>query len=422
MYTRSSGSMLPVPSQPRLNQSGGWTSTHNQSRQHTTTSSQALGQTVQSERILSSNIVGETMLGPMPLEENIQYVEIPVIEEVIKHVPRKEYVEVEKRVPKYEYEWVERIVEVPQIHIVDKTVDVPQIQEVIRHVAVKQVIEVPKEIIRRVPKIETKVVEREVEVPGEIIEVPKPYLVENKVVVPRYTNKEVPTVVAQRLIPVISESETDFVDVDLKEYNPYLVPVDVYVPRPVARQLIAASKIEEHHVVDVPVGQFNSLLKQLNTHVQESEFQELLVKDHRGAIPIIPLTSGSIIVSPVNDEWEVEHAKGTLHYSHNAPLGNIGVGSSAAVTSYATTTPKYLSTRGPVIASQSYANVQPNSYISQSYTSSIPYSQPYVVSGGYSTGQTCGTYGTTSYVPMTTSLQVNDFVKTSDPFATSISA
>lgn len=34
------------------------------------------GHTVQSERVLSSNIVGETFLGPMPPEENIQYVEV----------------------------------------------------------------------------------------------------------------------------------------------------------------------------------------------------------------------------------------------------------------------------------------------------------------------------------------------------------
>lgn len=107
-----------------------------------------------------------------------------------------------------------------------------------RHVPVRQVVDVPREVIKYVPKVETKIIEREVEVPGEVIEIPRPYVVENKVVVPRFVDQEITCVVAQSLHPVISESETDFVDVEMREFVPYLVPVDVMVPRPVARQLM----------------------------------------------------------------------------------------------------------------------------------------------------------------------------------------
>jgi len=267
--------------------------------------------TVTSERIMSSTVIGEHHLNPAP-EDSVQYIEVPVIEEVVRHVPKKEIVEIEKRVPRYEYEWVERIVEVPQIQIIDKHVEVPQIQEVIKHVPVKQIVDVPREVVRYVPKIETKIIEQEVEVVGETIEVPKPYLVENKVVVPRYFDQEVPTVVAQRLQPIITESQTDFVDCELKEYCPRLIPVDVYIPRPVARNLIAANKYEEHRVVDVPAAQYNALVKNLNVHISEKDNHSLLIKMSDGTIPMLH-GLGSSIVPPVSTEWEKHHHKGQSH-------------------------------------------------------------------------------------------------------------
>lgn len=117
---------------------------------------------------------------------------------------------------------------------------VPKYQEVVRHVPVRQVVDVPREVIKYVPKIETKIVEREVEVPGEVIEIPRPYVVENKVIVPRFVDQEITCVVAQSLHPIISESENDYVDVEMREFVPYLVPVDVMVPRPVSRQLMVS--------------------------------------------------------------------------------------------------------------------------------------------------------------------------------------
>eukprot|EP01071_Lankesteria_metandrocarpae_P008335 Lankesteria_metandrocarpae@DN4939_c0_g1_i3.p1 len=268
-------------------------------------------QQVTSERVMSSTIVSEHQINAPP-ENSVQYIEVPVIEEVIRHVPKKEIVEIQKRVPRYEYEWVERIVEVPQIQYVDKHVEVPQYQEVVKHVPVKQIVDVPREVVRYVPKIETKIVEQEVEVLGETIEVPKPYTVENKVVVPRFIDREVATVVAQRLHPVISESETVFVDCELKEYFPQLIPVDVYIPKPVGRNLIAAHKYEEHRVVDVPPAQFNALVKSLNVHMSEADSQAMYVKLSDGTIPMLH-GAGSSIIPPLSSEWEKHHRKGQMH-------------------------------------------------------------------------------------------------------------
>eukprot|EP01071_Lankesteria_metandrocarpae_P013994 Lankesteria_metandrocarpae@DN791_c0_g1_i1.p1 len=256
---------------------------------------------VQKERVISSSIIdaGETITP----EETVKYVEVPVVEEIVKHVPRKEIVEIEKRVPKYEYEFIERIVEIPQVQTINKQVEVPEVREVIKHVRVKQIVEVPKEVIKYVPKIETRVVEQEVEVPGEMVEIPKPYLVENQIIVPRYIDTEVPTVVAQKVQPVVSESATEQMEVDLKQYCPYLVPVDLYIPRPVQRNLVPAGKQEEHRVVDVPPAQFNSLVKNLNPHVSPDENEGLFRKTPDGSVPMLHGLGGAI-VPPVTEDWQ----------------------------------------------------------------------------------------------------------------------
>eukprot|EP01055_Gregarina_sp_Pseudo9_P000986 Gregarina_sp_Pseudo_9__985@NODE_1633_length_1437_cov_631_085837_g1513_i0_p1_GENE_NODE_1633_length_1437_cov_631_085837_g1513_i0NODE_1633_length_1437_cov_631_085837_g1513_i0_p1_ORF_typecomplete_len317_score46_96IMCp/PF12314_8/0_0059IMCp/PF12314_8/8_1e14IMCp/PF12314_8/1_8e04Phage_hub_GP28/PF11110_8/3_4e03Phage_hub_GP28/PF11110_8/15Phage_hub_GP28/PF11110_8/48DUF5520/PF17658_1/65DUF5520/PF17658_1/1_7e03DUF5520/PF17658_1/18_NODE_1633_length_1437_cov_631_085837_g1513_i03461296 len=243
------------------------------------------GSNIRSERLLGSVVLREEILGSYPQQDQVRYVEVPVVEEVIRHVPKREVVEVEKRVPRYDVEWVERIVEIPQVQYIDKHVEVPQIQEVLRTVPVRQVVEVPREVVKYVPKIETKIVEKEVEVPGEIIEIPRPYVVENKIVVPRFVDQEVTCVVAQSLHPVITESDNDFVDVEMREFNPYLVPVNVVIPRPVARQLIAQKKREEHKIVDIPVGHFNALLKSVNPNLTDVELEGKLISIN-GVTPI----------------------------------------------------------------------------------------------------------------------------------------
>lgn len=262
------------------------------------------GHNVWSERLMSSTILKEEILqtaggAGRSAEDNVRYVEVPYIEEVIKQVPRKEYVEVEKRVPKYEVEWVERTVEVPKVEWVDRHVEVPQIKEMIRFVPMRKVVEVPREVCKYVPKVETRVVEREVEVPGEVIEVPYTTVFENKVIVPRYIDQEVTCVVAQSLRPVIIESDTHCVDVELREFNPCLVPVDVMVPRPVARHLIAHKKTEEHKVVEVPMGHYNAMLKEINHDLNDRDLESSF---QTNAMGIIPIATGVRFVPVTGDE------------------------------------------------------------------------------------------------------------------------
>eukprot|EP00914_Ancora_sagittata_P013728 GHVO01026984.1.p1 GENE.GHVO01026984.1~~GHVO01026984.1.p1 ORF type:complete len:297 (+),score=60.94 GHVO01026984.1:48-893(+) len=264
---------------------------------------------IQSQRVISSNILSEVG-GKVP-EDTIKYIDVPVIEEVIRHVPRREVVEVEKRVPKIEYQWVERVVEVPQIQFVEKTVEVPQIQEVIKHVAVKQTVDILKEVVKYVPKVEVKIIEQTVEVPGEVIEVPKLTLVENKVVVPRYVDKEIPTVVAQRLLPIISESNEEFIDVQLKQYEPFMVPVDVYIPRAVERSLIATSKKDTHNVVSVPPAQYNSLTRSLNSGLSDRDLEGIFIKAVDGSVPVLT-GIGTHIVAPLSDEWKMPSSVTTV--------------------------------------------------------------------------------------------------------------
>jgi len=234
-------------------------------------------------RRVKSVILNEELLGAPP-QESVRYVEVPYVEEIVRHVPRREIVEVEKRVPKYEYEWTEKVVEVPQIQYVDKTVEVPQVHEVVRHVPRREVVEVPREIIRHVPKIETKVVEKRIEVPGQVIEVPKPYTVENKVMVPHHIDKEVPMLVAQTVRPVLTESD-EFVEVDVVQYEPEMIPVDIHVPRGVKTEVVSMGVIEEHHrVVQVPHAQYNSMLRLLNPHINEQESSLPFIQGPNGMV------------------------------------------------------------------------------------------------------------------------------------------
>ncbi|KAH0480659.1 MAG: uncharacterized protein KVP18_000735 [Porospora cf. gigantea A] len=229
--------------------------------------------------------------------EQVRYVEVPVIEEVVRHVPRKEVVTIDTHVPRYEVETIEKVVEVPRIEIVEKTVEVEHTEEVVRHVPVKQIIDIPKEVITYVPKIETKTIEKVVEVPGDVVEVPQPYTVENTIVVPKYIDTERQTVVSQTLQPVVKESPFEKMDVVMREFDPYLVPVDIYVPRPVDRTMIPGAKREELRRVEVPATQFNALVRNANPVINDKDLDGIYRKHVDGSIPTTK-GSGTALVEP----------------------------------------------------------------------------------------------------------------------------
>lgn len=224
----------------------------------------------------------------MPSDYPVREVEVPgPVREVVTHVSRKEVVETERRVPKYEYEYVDRIVEVPRIEYVDKVVEVPRYQEVIREVKVPQYVDVPVDVVREVKVPRVNYVEQVKEVPGQMIEVPKPYTVEQKVEILRYVDTQRPVVVAQTVKPYIVEG-AGVCEVDVYEYEPNCVPVDVHVVKAVKAQIQAGGVVETtHKVVSVPAAQYNTIMQQLNVHLSHAEVQKLPWLTERGQVTML---------------------------------------------------------------------------------------------------------------------------------------
>ncbi|KAH0475179.1 MAG: hypothetical protein KVP17_003832 [Porospora cf. gigantea B] len=243
------------------------------------------GAVEQSTRKVSSTIIGEELLGTVP-KPDVRYVDVNTYEEVVTRVPKKEVRHVEKRVPRVEVQYVDKQVEVPEIQYVEKLVEVPHYQEVVKHVSKVEVVDRPYDVIKEVPRIETKVVERVVEVP-EVIEVPKPYTVEQKVNVARFQDSDQAVIVAQSVHPVITECQ-ETVEVDAVELVPETHHVDIHVGKLVNVQLIQSGARETHHrVVQTSTAEYNSMLKFLNGHLHTNEVQNLPFLQESGQIPFM---------------------------------------------------------------------------------------------------------------------------------------
>lgn len=236
-----------------------------------------------------------------------------MVKDVVRRIPKHSVVEVEKPITKYEVDYDEHIVEVPQVEYVDRTVEVPTIKETVRHVVVKKIQDVPYEVIKKVPKVEYVEVEKTVKVPGDRVEVEKPYIVKREVEVKRYKDKEVLVVVAQTIQPTVVVSQKT-VEVPVYQYEPQLVYVDVFVPKPVPLQLISAgvSKKVPHYPVTVPPAQYNTLLKSLNSNLPSEELKQLPYVQENGTIPFLSQyeTPGAAVLSSQNT------------FSLSEPIGN----------------------------------------------------------------------------------------------------
>lgn len=254
----------------------------------------------------------------------VKYVEVPIVQEKIVHVPKTEYVEIEKKVPKYEVETVERVVEVPRVEYIDREVEVPKYEEVVREMKVVKVVDVPKEVIKEVKKVETKIVEKHLEVPGPVVEVPKVNYIEQKVYVPRYIDKEVPTIVAQKLEPVIHEVNETY-DVPCTITEPNVITVDVYIPKPVQSRLRFLGKGQEVHTpVSIPPAQFNSLTKRLNQQLEDQHLHPLFVREGAG-VPLLPAGERVETVEPVSTDWAATHNRGKLGVSGGDTLPAVNI-------------------------------------------------------------------------------------------------
>lgn len=260
-----------------------------------------------------TTLIRETsqLLGPSPPSDSVKYVEVPVVEQRVVRVKKPVYQEVERRVPVVQVQEVEKIVEVPQVEYLDRHVEVEQIEEIVREIPVRKVIDRPYEVVVERPRVEIKMVEKVVEVPGQIIEVPVVKQIENPIYVPHYSDREVPTVVAQKLQPVIHASKQSR-RVDCQITEPKIITVDVFIPKPVQSVFVPTGRSKESHTtVDIPPAQYNALVRRLNENVDQTHIAALLTREGAG-VPILPAGERVETVEPVVHEWARTHQPGRI--------------------------------------------------------------------------------------------------------------
>lgn len=181
-------------------------------------------------------------------------------------VPRRETVHVEKRRFR-EAAPVNRYVAVPEPIEQRRTVQVLAKDEIRKEVPCKQVCPVPKEVVKKVTRKDIKIIEKENRLPGKRIEIPKVIDVVKELIVPRYEDTTIPTLVAQTIIPYLTPA-ADPVRVEATVYEPEVFPLDIYIPKPVKEGIQCDGKFSENlREVEVPAPQYNLILRHLNAEL-----------------------------------------------------------------------------------------------------------------------------------------------------------
>jgi len=212
-------------------------------------------------------IIMEKLIEIPQVEVRVSYIEVPVVEVVETIKPVVQFVENIVQQKKYEMQYIEKVVEVPY----PVYVEIPEYYdvEVEQPVYVTKIVQQERafDVVKEVKKVVKVPVEQVVEVPVRV-EVPVP--VEEIVEVPYTTFKDTPwpVVVAQKLVPVLVNECAEETEVEVKQYVPYIVPVDVYVPRAVQLPYIMSqARVQEHVVTGIPVPHWNGLVFRLNTQL-----------------------------------------------------------------------------------------------------------------------------------------------------------
>ena len=209
-----------------------------------------------------------------------------MVEEVVRTVPVKETQVVERRVPKKEVHYITKEVDEVTIQYREKYVEVPTVEYVEKHVPVTKVEDRYVDVVKEVPRIEVQTVERVVEY-TEIHEVPKPYKVVTEQRVPHYLDEDTAVLVSQTVRPVVSLSDRAL-EVDLVEYEPEPVAVDVHIPKLIPGS-ITCDERTEYKVATVPSAQYNSILRQLNQHLSDEHAQSLPFRaNENGRMEFLP--------------------------------------------------------------------------------------------------------------------------------------
>jgi len=209
---------------------------------------------------------------------------------------------------------VEKIVTVPEIKYVDVVHEVDQVVEEVRYVNKRveqqRYIDVP----RHVPKVVVVPKEKIVQV-AKTVQVPKPYVVDVPVPYTTFKDTPWPVVVAQKLIPVLVNECVDEAEVEVKNYVPYIVPIDVYVPRAVQLPYIMGqSQIQAHVVTGVPVSHWNGLVHRLNPQmIQDAILQPYapLLRETDGSSPV---AQNPPLVQPIVSIHEIQGYPNFLEY------------------------------------------------------------------------------------------------------------
>jgi len=237
--------------------------------------------------------------------------QVPVYTQKI--VPKQEVHEVVKYVPELSHSWIERKVEVPVVQHVDRVVEVPQVQVVNKYVPKVEV----KTIERVVPKTVVKTVERVQEVPvveykDKVVEVP--HVVEVVKEVPRAVPvdvrvpviKYVPKVEVKTIERVEKMPVPQYVDVPVqvvKEVPKYIVQEqfrDVPVPGPVVpvwKEVV----VEREEVIDreVPYITYKDIERPYEVPVYEYKYNKYPVTLPHRTTKMLPPGPTNFVVVPV---------------------------------------------------------------------------------------------------------------------------
>jgi len=142
-------------------------------------------------------------------------------------------------------------------------------------------------------------VEKIIEIPKQV-EVPKPYVVDVPVPMTTFRDTPWPVVVAQKLIPVMVNECVDEAEVEVKNYVPYIVPIDVFVPRAVELPFICGqTQIQNHVVTGVPVAHWNGLVHRLNVQMIQDATLYSYAPVLREADGSTPVAANPPLVPPI---------------------------------------------------------------------------------------------------------------------------
>eukprot|EP01053_Blabericola_migrator_P012484 Blabericola_migrator_1__12483@NODE_78_length_15130_cov_126_174401_g70_i0_p8_GENE_NODE_78_length_15130_cov_126_174401_g70_i0NODE_78_length_15130_cov_126_174401_g70_i0_p8_ORF_typecomplete_len229_score37_40IMCp/PF12314_8/1_8e04_NODE_78_length_15130_cov_126_174401_g70_i01437115057 len=196
--------------------------------------------------------------------------------------------------------------------VVEKVVQQPTYVEKIVEVPVIKYVDVAREVIQYVPKVEVKVVEQEVPVPGPILEVPKTVIKEIEKKVYEYEDKEQYTTVACTIQPHVQASHSHKKVIRVKKYVPVMYPVEVYIPVPVSRELIMGGVRESTRVVEMPNSQYNAQVKAANPGLSEEHISGLYRKYADGGVPMFRGPGTSVVPPNVEPTLDSRVLNGTV--------------------------------------------------------------------------------------------------------------